>query len=78
MELTKHIVAEMDESMVQRCIIFGEVISDYRNCSYLLDQGPPKGYSAGAVYVSNTKNPQIFLTEAAMSEKDFEMVKNCR
>ena len=78
MELTKHIVAEMDGSMIQRCLICGEVISDYRNAMWPNGQSAPKGWESGPVYVSNTKNPQIFKTESAMSQEDFEMVKNCK
>ncbi len=47
----RHIVTEMDESMVQKCVLCGETISDYRNAMWPLEQGPPKGFGTGPVYV---------------------------
>jgi hypothetical protein len=55
---TRHIVAEMDESMVQRCLICGIIISDYRNTMSPAGTPPPVGYAAGEVFVSEG-NPRI-------------------
>lgn len=59
MNFTQHQVAEMDSTMVQRCLICGEVISDYRGMIGPIDNPLPQGYAPGAVYVSNTRNPRI-------------------
>ena len=62
MKYIKHIVAEMDESLIQRCLICGEVISDYRNT--MAPVGTViSGFPQGPVYVSDSKNPQIFSSE---------------
>lgn len=47
-----HRVVEMDESMVQRCIYCGQMISDYSSSLWPSDQPPPKGFDAGEVYVA--------------------------
>lgn len=57
----KHHTGELDESMMQRCIFCGEVISDYRNVMYPKEQGPPKGFAAGDIYVRKG-NPKITTT----------------
>ena len=56
----RHFVNEMDESMVQRCIFCGEVISDYQNVMWLGDL-PPKGFAAGEVF-EFPGNPTITST----------------
>lgn len=72
MEYIKHIVAEMDESLIQRCLICGEVISDYRNT--MAPAGTViSGFTQGPVYVSDSKNPQIYCTELS----EGETAKNC-
>lgn len=48
----KHTVGEMDEDMVQRCVICGEIISDYRNAMVPAGQKLPKGFEPGIIYVS--------------------------
>lgn len=48
----QHYVTEMDESMMQRCLYCGEVVSDYRNAMWPADQGPPRGFPTGELYVS--------------------------
>lgn len=58
MQYTRHIVADMDETMVQRCLICGEVISDYRTCMYEINAGVPKGWAAGELFVRGG-NPRI-------------------
>lgn len=66
----KHYVNDMDPTiMVQRCIFCGETISDYSNVMYPLADGPPKGFPAGAVYVSKGF-PSITQTEAPEAFKD--------
>ena len=47
----------MDESMVQRCLICGIIISDYRNTMSRAGT-PPAGYAAGEVFFSEG-NPRI-------------------
>ncbi|MES2134495.1 MAG: hypothetical protein V4506_19265 [Bacteroidota bacterium] len=40
---------------VQRCIICGEIIIDYRNVMYPKDQGPPTAWQTGPMFVTYTK-----------------------
>ena len=47
----KHMVGDMDGTMVQRCLICGYVVSDYRNAMWPTDCKPPQGYGAGNVYI---------------------------
>jgi hypothetical protein len=61
MHWIKHVVVEMDESMIQRCVICGAIIRDYTNVSYLIKDGPPKGFATGDVYVSVNTNPTCFI-----------------
>lgn len=66
----KHYVNEMNATiMVQRCIFCSEIISDYSNVMYPLAQGPPKGYDAGAIYVSKGF-PTIIQTAVPENFKD--------
>lgn len=58
----KHTVVDMDESMVQRCVLCGEVISDYRNSIAPEGTPPLKGWAAGDIYVSERKNPRTTMT----------------
>jgi hypothetical protein len=59
MKFTQHQVLEMDSTMVQRCLICGEVISDYRGLMGPIDNPLPQGYAPGAVYKSDIGNPRI-------------------
>jgi hypothetical protein len=53
----------MDESMYQRCIYCGKMISDYRNTMQPAGQGPIKGFAAGEVYVQDGNvNPRETTT----------------
>jgi hypothetical protein len=69
----KHIVSEMDETMIQRCIMCGEVISDYSHTAWPAGQSPPKGWAAGVVYVM-PGCPTIMTTEIP-ENADFD---NCK
>lgn len=53
----RHTVLSM-EGLVQKCIICGETISDYRNTMAPEGTPPPQGFAAGIVYVSDG-NPVI-------------------
>jgi len=74
MKFMKHIVADMDESLVQRCLICGETICDYTNTMYPKGTPSPQGYAAGNVYVSQNRNPTISMI-AEPTEHDIE---NCK
>jgi len=74
MKYIKHLVVEMDESMVQRCLICGSTISDYRNTMWPSGQNPPTGYPAGEVFVSFGTNPTISCTELGEGETS----ENCK
>ena len=71
MKFVKHYVTDMDESMVQNCIFCGETISDYRNTMQPIGQPAPRGFPLGDVFVSDTKNPKIFVRELP-AEDEFE------
>lgn len=74
MKFTKHIVADMDESLVQRCLICGEAISDYTNTMQPYGTPAPKGFAAGNIYISNTNNPRISTIE---EPTEYE-IENCK
>lgn len=57
---TRHVVAAMDNTRVQHCVLCGEIINDYRNVMYHGE--PPKGFPKGFVYVSEGR-PTILQTE---------------
>lgn len=71
-EYIKHFVNDMDESMVQHCILCGVIISDYRDAMYPSWQEPPKGFATGNVFVFKG-NPTTITT--ILSEED--KFKNC-
>jgi hypothetical protein len=68
---TKHVVGKMD-GMIQRCIICGEIISDYTNAMWPDDQSPPKGFAAGEIYI---RYGQPLIITSQISEED--EVVNC-
>lgn len=75
MKYIKHIVGEYNEStLMQSCIICGELITDNRNCAWPTGQEPPKGFNEGEVYISNSNFPKIFLA----SKPEDEIVENCK
>jgi hypothetical protein len=55
MNATKHIVSEMDEHKVQRCILCGKTILDLNGTSST--GGFNNGYAPGEIYVWGT-NPE--------------------
>lgn len=59
----EHYVLDMDDSMVQRCVICGEVISDYSNSIWPTDSEPPRGFYEGHVYVSAHGNATVYVTQ---------------
>lgn len=70
MKYIRHIVSEMDESLIQHCILCSEVIANYQNVHYIGE--PPKGFAAGPVYITNG-NPKFFTT----SVDDNDVVIDC-
>ena len=70
MNITRHVVAEMDESMIQKCVICGAIIIDNRNLMFHIKDGPPKGFPAGNLYVS-TGNPKMYFTEEVYAGEKF-------
>lgn len=66
---TVHTVTDMDESMIQHCVICGDVISDYSNAMWPIDTDRPKGFPAGFVYISNTQ-PKILTRQLGSGEAD--------
>lgn len=73
--LIEHQVVEMDESMIQRCVICGQVISDYNGCMQPAGSPPIKGFPVGRVYVTKDGlNPTIYKTEL----DPFDPVEPCK
>lgn len=72
---TKHILGEFYEG-IQRCILCGEIIHDYRNVLYSPNEdGTPiieKGWVSGEFYSSNGY-PIIMLTNKPLNVE----IKNC-
>lgn len=60
-EVTKHVVGELIGG-IQRCLICGYIISDYRNAIYPEGTPKPTGFPSGAVYVWDI-NPIVMTTE---------------
>ena len=50
MNYTRHIAGELIQG-VQRCVVCGFILSDYRNTLTSTPHIPLKGWSEGAVYV---------------------------
>lgn len=50
----KHHVGELNE-MVQRCVLCGEIINDYRNAMWPQGQPAPTGFASGSLFISNGK-----------------------
>ena len=68
----RHIVFDMKDDMIQRCILCGEVISDYQNAMWPDGQPPPKGLPAGDIYV-RAGSPAIYQTD-----EPIEGFSNCK
>lgn len=73
-QYTKHVVGEMVE-LVQRCLICGEVISDYRNAWYPAGQDAPTGWAPGELFVSSG-NPIMFAT--SISDEEMQVAVDCQ
>lgn len=77
MKYIKHIAGVLKDS-VQRCIICGDVITDYRNT--MVCQNPDgtvpalNGFPEGDVYLSIQKSPQISTTMLS-NEDEFVICK---
>jgi hypothetical protein len=59
---------------IQRCIICGEIIIDYRNVMYPKDQDPPKAWSVGLIFVTKTKTgivTQLYSPSAVPNDLAF-------
>jgi hypothetical protein len=73
-KIIRHVVTEMDDEMIQRCVICGEIICDYsRGVMYPATQEPPKGWAAGDLYIQG-KNPTVYSTTIG-DDEDFEDCK---
>jgi hypothetical protein len=70
-QFVRHIVGQLDEG-VQRCVICGEIISDYRNTMMPAGTPPPKGFGAGEVFVKGG-NP----IETTIAIRPGTPFKNC-
>ena len=78
---TKHILGEFDQvEQVQRCIICGEIIHDYRNAMFAPDENGNvpvnKGWASGQHYVSDG-NPQYFWSTPPVQNNETKVV-NCK
>jgi hypothetical protein len=66
-KIIRHIVSEMDENMIQRCIMCGEIIFDYSNAAWPAEQEPPRGFAPGQLFIQG-KNPTSFFNELPDNE----------
>lgn len=65
----QHIVSAM-EDWVQRCLICGEIISDYRNSAWPVGDPPPRGWQPGPICVSKGTNPTIYMPPDGVNKED--------
>ncbi len=70
-EYIKHVVVDMDESMVQNCVLCGETICDYRGAVWPIEQSSPKGWGSGDVFLSVKKNPTM-MTSVLSNQDTFK------
>jgi len=65
----RHKLNDMPEGeLVQKCVVCGEIINDYHGDENIIwfsdnEKHPPKGMSAGYVFVSVEKNPSTIIHE---------------
>lgn len=60
-KIIRHVVAEMDDDMIQRCVICGKIICDYSGgVMYPADHEPPKEFPAGEIFIQG-KNPTVYF-----------------
>lgn len=71
----KHHVADMNSSMVQKCIVCGAIISDYRNVMCIEGNQIVVGFPAGDIYVSSG-NPIITTRILGDGETSFYCTAN--
>ena len=70
----KHLVADMNESGVQYCLLCGAEVYNINGVYYPKDSPPPKGYPQGEVYISQNINPTISITSYPANDN----VINCK
>lgn len=73
MSYTKHIAGEYS-NLKQMCVICGIEICNHEHTMYMRADGPPPSWPEGNVYISDSKNPTIFLT----TEPDGEVIVDCK
>lgn len=78
MDYIRHIVSELDETGVQRCIICGEIINDYRNLMWIKEDGPPKGFAPGVVIASSARNPKQLIAGAYFNPGPRDSLTECK
>jgi hypothetical protein len=66
----RHIVKDMDNSLIQKCELCGEIISDYRFSEQPIGDEPPRGFPSGSVFL--TKGNPVFYTVILSPEDTFE------
>jgi hypothetical protein len=67
----KHVVGELNGN-VQRCVICGEIINDYRNAMWPVGQPAPTGFAPGDLYITNG-NPKMYVS----SIDEYDTSENC-
>jgi len=71
---TRHIAGEMD-GLVQRCVLCGQIICDYRGAMvYPPSAEPPKGWEPGEIFISVKTNPTHIVSQVF----DEDEVESCQ
>jgi len=65
----KHITGEMDESGMQRCVICGHIITDYRGAMVQVGSSPLRGFDPGAIYIYEN------ITTIVEPDEEYEICK---
>ncbi len=73
MSYTRHIAGEFEDQK-QQCVICGYEICNYEHAMFAMGSSAPRGWATGAIYISDSKNPTIFLT----TEPEGEMINDCK
>lgn len=77
MKYTKHLIAEMGVSLVQRCLLCGEIITDERNAMRPAGSPEARGFQAGEIWVSEGRNPRITTIIRPDIQPEEGTIKSC-
>jgi len=69
----RHVIGELTDN-IQRCVICGEVVNDYRGAMWPAGQEAPTGFPKGDIYVSAQGNPKMFCSDIS----EYDTYINCK